>query len=181
VILSWLATLSFLYALAGLRVGDTQSVTLRELSEGTPPPPGQLQSVTEQLTIASQALSKIHAYLTATDDPMVLAPGEAVQRLARASQRLSGRDAQSLTSPSGTDDVPERDDAGPLRISDRGDANRVLDLLIGYFKANEPGHPAPIFLERVQRMLGASFEELMRELYQEAPALLSRLQKPGQQ
>ncbi len=60
----------------------------------------------------------------------------------------------------------------------RADVQQTLAGLIAYFKEYEPGHPAPLFLQRVQRMLGASFEELMGELYADAKQMIARIEKP---
>jgi type VI secretion system protein ImpA len=69
--------------------------------------------------------------------------------------------------------------AGSGKLSSREEARAMLSELIDYFSTYEPGHPAPLFLVRVQRMLGASFEDLMRELYQDAPQLVAMLEKPA--
>lgn len=67
-----------------------------------------------------------------------------------------------------------------LTVDSREDAQRCLEALIKYFSVHEPGHPAPLFLARVQRMLGASFESLMNELYQEGPKLVQLINTPRQ-
>lgn len=66
----------------------------------------------------------------------------------------------------------------PGVISGREDVSNTLDHLIEYFKNNEPGHPAPIFLARVKSMVGANFEDLMAELYPEADTLVARIGRP---
>lgn len=63
-------------------------------------------------------------------------------------------------------------------IRTRDDVSLVIKSLMQYFQENEPGHPAPILLERVQRMLGASFQDILKELYQDAPQLVSRIERP---
>lgn len=60
----------------------------------------------------------------------------------------------------------------------REEVQQTLSGLIDYFKEFEPGHPAPLLLARVQRMLGASFEDLMGELYADATQLVARIKKP---
>lgn len=60
----------------------------------------------------------------------------------------------------------------------REEVQQTLSRLIAYFKEHEPGHPAPLLLQRVQRMLGASFEDLMSELYADAQQLIARIDKP---
>lgn len=67
-----------------------------------------------------------------------------------------------------------------LAVNSREDALRSLDALLKYFVLHEPGHPAPLLLARVQRMVGASFESLMNELYQDGPKLVQLINTPRQ-
>ena len=60
----------------------------------------------------------------------------------------------------------------------RDDVRIALDQLVDYFVTHEPGHPGPIFLRRLQRMLGASFEDLMQELFPDAGQLMAKLNRP---
>jgi type VI secretion system protein ImpA len=57
----------------------------------------------------------------------------------------------------------------------RSDAFQMLDTLVDYFRVNEPSHPAPIFLRRIQRTIGMDFEGIVNELMPEAAPGLSRL------
>ncbi|NHR04913.1 hypothetical protein HA052_06850 [Chromobacterium haemolyticum] len=66
--------------------------------------------------------------------------------------------------------------AGALKS--REEVAAALDLIVAYFREHEPGHPAPIFLLRAKRMLGAGFEELMAELFAESDALVAKLDRP---
>ena len=63
-------------------------------------------------------------------------------------------------------------------LRSRDEAAVLLDRLLAYFEEREPGHPATIFLVRVQRMLGANFETLMKELYADADVLIARIDRP---
>ncbi|MDN7638819.1 ImpA family type VI secretion system protein [Burkholderia cepacia] len=63
-------------------------------------------------------------------------------------------------------------------LATRKDVEVVLERVTEYFRVHEPSHPAPIFLSRIQRMLGAGFEEVMEELYPEAAALVAQLGRP---
>jgi type VI secretion system protein ImpA len=80
---------------------------------------------------------------------------------------------------------PEKTTAGhtlqdPVHeLRTRSEVSDMLTKLIDYFQTNEPSHPAPIFLNRVQRMLGANFHELMDELYPDANQLIAKLERPG--
>jgi type VI secretion system protein ImpA len=71
---------------------------------------------------------------------------------------------------------PQQQAVGVLRT--RKEVGAALDRMVEYFRVHEPSHPAPIFLSRVQRMLGADFEEVMAELYSEAVSLVAQLDRP---
>jgi len=46
----------------------------------------------------------------------------------------------------------------------RGDALLMLEQVKQYFTEYEPGHPAPLMIERVQRVIGLDFMDMVREL-----------------
>lgn len=87
----------------------------------------------------------------------------------------SAAEAPQASSPPQTDALAPLPTAG---LRTRADVQQALAAVIAYFRENEPGHPAPLLLQRVQRMLGASFEELMGELYVDAEHLIARIEKP---
>jgi type VI secretion system protein ImpA len=53
------------------------------------------------------------------------------------------------------------------RISDRGDVVRALDLVLDYYRREEPSSPIPLLLERIKKLVPMNFLDLMAEL---APA-----------
>ncbi|WP_175029352.1 ImpA family type VI secretion system protein [Burkholderia seminalis] len=64
-------------------------------------------------------------------------------------------------------------------LSTREEVAIALGHIVEYFRVHEPGHPAPIFLSRVQRMLGAGFADLLAELYLDGAALAAKLERPS--
>jgi type VI secretion system protein ImpA len=60
----------------------------------------------------------------------------------------------------------------------RREVKLAIDRIIEYFRVYEPSHPAPILLLRVQKMLGADFEEVMKELYSDSATLVAQLNRP---
>lgn len=64
-------------------------------------------------------------------------------------------------------------------IHSRDEVRIVLTALERYYRDHESGHPAPIFIQRLQRMVDMSFELLIRELFSESDRLLDRLVKPA--
>lgn len=67
------------------------------------------------------------------------------------------------------------------RVETREDLKKVLEQMLIYYEKNEPAHPAPILLQRVIRILDASFEEVLTELYAESASLVSRIKSPAHQ
>jgi len=60
------------------------------------------------------------------------------------------------------------------RPQNRRDAIIMLDLVLDYFSQHEPGHPAPVFIRRAQKMIGMDFSEIVEEIL---PDALSTLQQ----
>lgn len=59
-------------------------------------------------------------------------------------------------------------------ITSRQDAILMLDRVIEYFNRHEPGHPAPIFIKRTQKMIGMDFEAIVQELIPDALGALQQ-------
>ncbi|HEY4082024.1 MAG TPA: type VI secretion system ImpA family N-terminal domain-containing protein [Burkholderiaceae bacterium] len=70
-------------------------------------------------------------------------------------------------------------DLASVSVESRKDIELLLDKLLDYYLKFEPTHPAPVFIKRLRRMIGVSFEDALKELYSEAPSLLARLQSPA--
>lgn len=58
-------------------------------------------------------------------------------------------------------------------IHSRADAEMMLEKVRLYFQQHEPSHPAPIMLERVQRLIQLDFLDIIRDL---APDAVTQLQ-----
>lgn len=61
---------------------------------------------------------------------------------------------------------------GALRS--REDVKRILDQVCDYMRRNEPGHPAPLLIERARRLLDMSFMEIIQDM---APGGLDEVAK----
>jgi type VI secretion system protein ImpA len=59
------------------------------------------------------------------------------------------------------------DGAALTLINDRGDVVRALDLILEYYRSEEPSSPIPLLIERIKKLVRMNFLELMAEL---APA-----------
>lgn len=58
-------------------------------------------------------------------------------------------------------------------VSSRDDVVRALDLVLEYYKANEPSSPVPLLVQRAKRLVPMSFMEAIKDL---APAGLKEMQ-----
>ena len=51
-----------------------------------------------------------------------------------------------------------------ISIKDRNDVRIVLEKLNLYFRLKEPSHPAPLFIERLQKLMDMSFYEMLKNI-----------------
>ena len=69
---------------------------------------------------------------------------------------------------------PARMTAAALtEVTTRADAVRLLDLVCGYYRKNEPSSPLPLLIERARRLAEMNFLDILRDL---APDGLSQAQ-----
>jgi type VI secretion system protein ImpA len=59
------------------------------------------------------------------------------------------------------------------QIQSRDDAQLMLDKVKHYFRLHEPSHPAPLMIDRVQRLIALDFMQIIRDL---APDGLNQLE-----
>ncbi|MGO4742368.1 type VI secretion system protein TssA [Serratia quinivorans] len=59
------------------------------------------------------------------------------------------------------------------QIQSRDDAQLMLDKVKNYFRLHEPSHPAPLMIDRVQRLIALDFMQIIRDL---APDGLNQLE-----
>jgi len=61
----------------------------------------------------------------------------------------------------------------PTRLHARADAFKMLAVVRKYFEENEPSHPAPLLIRRIERLANLGFQEIVQEL---TPEGLQQLQ-----
>lgn len=74
-------------------------------------------------------------------------------------------------------ELEEKSETG-LSIKSRAEVKLFLNQIEQYYCEMEPAHPAPILINRLKKMVDASFEEILKELYVDAPILISRIANP---
>lgn len=192
-LLRWLTAPAFLSVVREAPVWPQATMSLGGLLESTEPAEvlaGLAACPTDQVLAA---LTETVAAVRRADQVLLLEAGDADvsltllgEILSRAQHRLS----VSLT-PEALPTDPTETPPGPLpsaapalprrqgTVNSREEVQAALVEIIQYFREHEPGHPAPIFLQRIQRMLGASFEDLLQELFPDASQLVAKLERPA--
>ncbi|MCL2876945.1 MAG: type VI secretion system protein TssA [Betaproteobacteria bacterium] len=63
----------------------------------------------------------------------------------------------------------------PAKLQTRAEAFRALSLARKYFENNEPSHPAPLLIQRIERLASMDFSQIIRELTPEGVKQLQLL------
>ena len=181
--LSWLASAPFMHQLRVVALWPGIPLTLDDLAERVPAAHvqalGPLAQIASALVQSKEALARIDAALREESDALGLEinlPVELLNRALKAASPAAASVSAEVAAPA--EPLPHAPPAMHANPVSRDEVRLHLDRIIGYFKDHEPGHPAPIFLMRIQRMLGANFQELMSELYPDAKSLLAKLERP---
>lgn len=69
--------------------------------------------------------------------------------------------------------LPAQADWRSVQVTSRADAQLMLEKVKQYFTQHEPSHPAPLMIDRVQRLIELDFMEIIRDL---APDGVNQLQ-----
>ena len=89
---------------------------------------------------------------------------------ATAQETSAGAPEQAGT-PSSTTSSPQ----GDGEIRSRQDALRMLDKVIAFLEASEPGNPAPLLIQRAKRLVGVSFMQIMADLAPDAVSSIENI------
>jgi type VI secretion system protein ImpA len=177
-ILGWLASPAFIYGVGQLKVKASSDMTLLELdvneSISGDWPEADKQTLAKQIKDLLTALATIEQRMVDGYSSEGRSLIRVSHMLERCLQKISPFETKVTISLN--DDISASQALGAL--NNRSDVSQMLARLVMYFQTHEPSHPAPIFLQRVQRMLGANFEELMDELYPDAQQLIAKIERP---
>lgn len=80
---------------------------------------------------------------------------------------------QSAAQPAAAVPLPAMTDWRTAQVTTRADAQLMLEKVKQYFAQHEPSHPAPLMIDRVQRLIELDFMEIIRDL---APDGVNQLQ-----
>jgi type VI secretion system protein ImpA len=166
--LSWLGTEKFLSTFQRVKIDDETEIQQLKNS------PGKMdlnEGLKDRLTRMLTSLSYLNDFMQAIE-------AEQMYDISLVVTYVSSLFSQKQEPIHPEEGVTHQSKNHVSDIRTRDDVATVIRSLIKYFQESEPGHPAPILLERVQRMLGASFQDILKELYQDAPQLVSRIERP---
>lgn len=169
---------------------DAQSLLDNSKSE-CPGYPGGRPRLVDELALGGQpgieAIVQIHARLETIRTILVSHLGESgvpemeqLQKLTsivalacqsgetQAPQEIPDPDVQAENAPAATTtSAPARvveTDWRNVQLQTRDDAQLMLEKVKQYFARHEPSHPAPLMIERVQRLIEMNFMDLIRDL-----------------
>ncbi|WLI75988.1 type VI secretion system protein TssA [Kosakonia sp. H02] len=81
--------------------------------------------------------------------------------------------ANTVSQPASAVPLPAMTDWRSAQVTTRADAQLMLEKVKQYFTQHEPSHPAPLMIDRVQRLIELDFMEIIRDL---APDGVNQLQ-----
>jgi type VI secretion system protein ImpA len=180
--LGWIMGSQFLHQLGRARFEEAD-ITLADLAEGEAAAhlvgSGFKENAYRLLLNIKESLLKVEASMLAETQQFDIS--RVLALIGRALSRLSPTptaDAAPLTQTNEKGEGRRGYNAHTV-LATRQDVGAALECIAEYFRVREPSHPAPIFLSRIQRMLGAGFDEVMAELYPDGVALAAQLGRPG--
>nr|WP_179404268.1 type VI secretion system ImpA family N-terminal domain-containing protein [Burkholderia guangdongensis] len=185
--LGWISSASFLHQCRQARF-EERGITLDELARGEVAEkiPGESEfNATANIVLPEirESVLRIAELTTAVERPFDLSRVLGLLDAALAHLNPTDRPADRLAARETERAIAATEQAKPLRarseLTTREDVDAALECIAEYFRIHEPSHPAPIFLSRIRRMLGAGFEEMMAELYADGAALAAQLSRPG--
>jgi type VI secretion system protein ImpA len=184
-LLAWLSTPAFLGAVRDASIWREAPFTItgvfesQDLGEGLAACPlGEIVAALTEAAASAQLVDKVLLLEASAADVSLSALRDILSgALGRISAFASPQAEQAGSAECDAVAVPAMPRSRGI-VNCRDDARDTLEQLIQYFLQQEPGHPAPIFLRRVERMLGASFENLMQELFPDASQLVAKLERP---
>lgn len=183
--LGWITGPQFLHQ-SGSTKFEEAGVTLAGLAEGDATAVTHLESSGHRVTAYAFLLDIKESLLKIEESMLAAAQHFEISRVLglidRALARLKPAQTADATPVTQTHDDGEVWRSGfnaHTVLATRQDVGAALECIAEYFRVREPSHPAPIFLSRIQRMLGAGFDEVMAELYPDGVALAAQLGRPG--
>ncbi len=125
-----------------------------------------------QCSFLVEALERIEHYANQHSDGYLLDCRNLRTMLSKMVAQLAALEPPSIDSEPVINTTIEPSIRQDGQIRSRQDAILMMNNIIGYFKLHEPGHPAPIFIRRAQKLIGMEFEDIIDELMPDARGAL---------
>ena len=162
---------------------------------GITPAVAALQAKSPALATAmSGALASVHAIgkllderLGAARSPDLSAVAKLLQCVASAGSAAQGGEpaaAGAAGNPAALGMLGGLGMAAPASVNaiqSREDAIRVLGRVCEWIERNEPSHPAPLLIQRAQRLMQKNFMEIIRDLVPDGLGQIEKLAGPGRE
>lgn len=137
-----------------------------ELSRPEQPAAGTMQQIEGRLrTIHTFLVEKLDESGAPAMDELIKT-ASVIASVGRNAEVAAPADAPAPASPAATPASAPAPvgDWRSVQINNRADAQLMLEKVKGYFAQHEPSHPAPLMIERVQRLIELDFMEIIRDL-----------------
>ena len=99
--------------------------------------------------------------------------------VAQAGSQAQGQENAAVEGESLADGVPAPRHSGA--IQSRDDAINTLQRVCDWIERNEPSNPAPLLIQRAQRLMKKNFLEIIRDLVPDGLDQIERLAGPGRE
>jgi type VI secretion system protein ImpA len=131
---------------------------------------------------AAQGIAVVlEARLGAAQAPDLAPLLKLLQCVAQAGRRAQG-EAPTQAHPADGAQAQSGANTKPIgAIQSREDAIRTLQRVCEWIERNEPSHPAPLLIQRAQRLMKKNFMEIIRDLAPEGLGQIEKLAGPGRE
>jgi type VI secretion system protein ImpA len=129
---------------------------------------------------AVQAIAKLLEARLGAAQSLDLAPlVTLLQSVATAGRRSQGEAPTESVAANGVLGVASNAAASLGGIQSREDAIRMLQRVSEWIERNEPSNPAPLLIQRAQRLMKKNFMDIIRDLVPEGLGQIEKLAGPG--
>ncbi|MEX8508485.1 MAG: type VI secretion system protein TssA [Leptothrix ochracea] len=159
---------------------------LQALADAEQRTPGLLAALQALERCARSIDQRVETHVGAGLGPDMLPLHKFLHLCAEAARRAADQMQVQPTTPS-LEPLPETSRSSnassitvsPPTLGSRADAARELGRIADWIEHNEPGHPAPLFIRRAQRLMDMSFLDIMRDLVPDSIAQIEHFAGPN--
>jgi type VI secretion system protein ImpA len=143
--------------------------------------PGLAEAMASGSELVQQISKALDARLGEANSPDLSPLSKLLECVAAAGRSALGQLPAGQSAPA----APGGGDAAAVRpagaIQSREDAIRMLQRVSEWIERNEPSNPAPLLIQRAQRLMKKNFMEIIRDLVPEGLGQIEKLAGPGRE